>query len=75
MIYRENSPYFSFYIDDYKTKDYAQTENLHCRNCGRIINVDEEYFDIDDNIYCLRCSEYADKCILEAVRDDYIYIY
>lgn len=69
------NPYIAGMIDDYVTgfNGYDEPEELFCCGCGRRIKFDEDYYDVNENIYCLECNDLADDAILEKVRSEYIF--
>lgn len=76
MKYSLDSPYMPHLIDEYVTGGFDESFGVpQCRSCGADIGCGEQYYDVDGNIYCMRCSGSADKDILESVRDNYIYEY
>ena len=76
MIYRIGEPGFSNRIDRYRTGNYGEdmmVTHMRCDRCGGTLIRDDSYYHIDGAVYCMDCHEYADKCILESIRNNYIY--
>lgn len=44
-----------------------------CSECGASLCPGEEYYDVQGSIYCMNCTDKAERHILDEVREDYIF--
>lgn len=78
MICSVTSRGFPDFIDAYVTGNYGEDiykSRLICGRCGKVINKGDSYYMLDQSVYCMDCSLYAEACILDEVRGNYIYSY
>lgn len=75
MILSFDSPLCPYHIDRCKTGSYGEEyygNECRCTICNKPIKRDEECYEVDGELYCKSCEEYADEAILNKVRKEYL---
>jgi hypothetical protein len=48
-----------------------EPENVYCKCCEKLINENDEYFQVGDEAYCLECEDEAYDAIAERHAHEY----